>query len=221
MVGGQWTVTQNKSRIKGDILVFSLDKAECPLFCFWSLQWQVSRLSQVKGTRFLARGRRALQRAAQKRGDAIGLLSDLLKEYPAVAVAKERLLLMEHKNEALEAELQSLKDENKRLLVENDSLRKAATTAEYVEVRCSSGSRAEALSRTPTVPTARRCSGEWRRSLSGGAQNASLSRRSMDENCHGLWPPWWAAARSMKERAWTTNDLQRDNVRTVASGQHQ
>ena len=53
----------------------------------------------------------------------MGWLTDLLKEYPALAVAKERLSLIEDK-------LQIAEEENKKLLKENEVLKAVALRVE-------------------------------------------------------------------------------------------
>lgn len=53
----------------------------------------------------------------------MGWLSDLLKEYPALSVAKERLLLAEEKFKKVEIENSELKERIKRLSQQNELLR--------------------------------------------------------------------------------------------------
>jgi predicted nuclease with TOPRIM domain len=58
-------------------------------------------------------------------------ITDLLREYPALSVAKERLLLIGEKNETLETENKALRKENQRLRAENESLRRSVPTLEF------------------------------------------------------------------------------------------
>ncbi len=66
---------------------------------------------------------------------AMGWLSDLLKDYPALTVARERLALEETKRADLETENARLREENSRLQHENESLRGQVPTLEFVESR--------------------------------------------------------------------------------------
>lgn len=60
-------------------------------------------------------------------------LSDLLKEYPALNVARERLALAEQRYELLERENEVLKLENARLKGENEAMRRTSPRPEFVE----------------------------------------------------------------------------------------
>lgn len=63
----------------------------------------------------------------------MGWLSDLLKDYPALAVARERLALKETQYTVLQSENTTLKDEVARLKAENATLRKQIPTDDFVE----------------------------------------------------------------------------------------
>lgn len=65
----------------------------------------------------------------------MGWLTDLLKEYPALNVARERLALADAKYELLERENGTLKLEIARLKGELEALRRTAPSTEWVEAR--------------------------------------------------------------------------------------
>ena len=57
----------------------------------------------------------------------MGWLTDLLKEYPALAIAKERLALVEERFKSTEAKNQALTEETDKLRTENEQPAGSAT----------------------------------------------------------------------------------------------
>lgn len=62
-------------------------------------------------------------------------LTDLLKEYPALEVARERIALAEARFAAMEAENRTLKEDLAILKGENTALRRQVPSSEFVEAR--------------------------------------------------------------------------------------
>ncbi len=61
----------------------------------------------------------------------MGWLNDLLKQYPALSVAKERLALIEEKLKATDAENKKLREENNILRQKVNALRKESQFIEF------------------------------------------------------------------------------------------
>ena len=65
----------------------------------------------------------------------MGWFSDLLKEYPALEVARERIALLEAKFANLETENATLREEVASLQRENKTLKRQLPTEDFVEAR--------------------------------------------------------------------------------------
>jgi hypothetical protein len=65
----------------------------------------------------------------------MGWFSDLLKEYPALEVAKERIALLETKFTTLETENAKLRDEVANLRRENEAIKRQLPSEDFVEAR--------------------------------------------------------------------------------------
>jgi len=65
----------------------------------------------------------------------MGWIADLLKEFPALEVARERLALLEAKFADLEAESARLRDEVARLQRQNAALKRQVPTSDFVEAQ--------------------------------------------------------------------------------------
>jgi hypothetical protein len=90
-----------------------------------------SRAVRGRSVTALRRGETTFQKPPKERGPAMKWLTDLLKEYPALAVAEQRLKLHEE-------EFYRLKIENERLAKENQALKTklaAATPPSFIEER--------------------------------------------------------------------------------------
>jgi hypothetical protein len=69
------------------------------------------------------------------REGVMGWFTDLLKQYPALEVARERLALADEKYESLGRENETLKLDNARLRRELEALRSSIPRTEFVESR--------------------------------------------------------------------------------------